>query len=189
MDLLDREGPNPWRTESSRLVFANERFRLHEDQVVQPDGRPGVYVYVEVPVHIVGIVPVDDLGNVFLVRQWRYPWGCNSWEIPSGGGEPDEPAIDAARRELAEEVGLSASDWEPLGGGYSSAAINGPWHFFLARGLHEVTDGAHQRDGAEHDLIARRVPLVEAVGAALDGRIEHGMSIVALVRAARRLGI
>ena len=134
-------------------------------------------------------MPIDEDHQVYLVRQWRYPWRRNSWEIPSGGGELGESPLDGARRELAEEVGVYASEWEPLGSGFSSATVNAYWHFFLARGLESVPRGQHQRDGAEHDLIVSRLPLAEAVEAAMDGRIEHGMSVVGVLRAARRLGM
>jgi ADP-ribose pyrophosphatase len=186
-DLFDVDGPNPWRTEASRVVFENQRLRLIQDQVIQPDGGPGDYVYVQVRGPIVAIVAVDDDRQVYLVRQWRYPWRANSWEIPSGGGTPEETPLECAQRELAEEVGLCASDWQSLGGGRSSATIDGDWHFFLARGLATEPSGQHARDGSEHDLITQRVPLATAVDAALDGRIMHGMSVVGLVRAARRL--
>jgi 8-oxo-dGTP pyrophosphatase MutT (NUDIX family) len=184
-DQLDLVGPNPWRTRSTRVVYDNGQLRLREDEVIQPDGEPGSYTYLELLWPVVAIVPVDD-GHVYLVRQWRYPWRRNSWEIPAGHGEPDEAPLEGAQRELAEEVGLQATSWEALGSGFSSATLNVRYHLYLARGLSALT-GAHRRDGAEHDLIARRVPLVDAVEAAMDGRIEHGMSVVGLLRAARRL--
>jgi 8-oxo-dGTP pyrophosphatase MutT (NUDIX family) len=182
------EGPNPWQTVSSSVLYDNGRLRLREDRVIQPDGQPGSYTYLELPWPVVAIVPVDDEGCVHLVRQWRYPWRRNSWEIPAGHGEPHETPIDGARRELAEEVGLHAATWEPLGTGFSSAAINARYHLFLARELSPV-DVEQGRDGAEDDLITARVPLAEAVAAAIDGRIEHGISIVGLLRAAGRLKV
>jgi len=125
---------------------------------------------------------------VYLVRQWRYPWQRNSWEIPAGHGEPNEAPLDGARRELAEEVGLYADTWESLGTAFSSASFTARYHLFLARELKPVTT-THPRDGAEEDLIARPIPLTEAIQAAMDGRIEHGISVVGLLRAARRLGL
>jgi ADP-ribose pyrophosphatase len=187
-DLLDLSGTNPWQMQSSRVVFDNGRLRLLEDQVLQPDGEPGSYSYLHMPVPVVAIVPVSDDGFVYLVRQWRYPWQRNSWEIPAGHCEPDEEVLGGAQRELAEEVGLEAAVWEPLGTGFASAAVNARYHLFLARSLRPATR-EHHRDGAEHDLIARRVPLAEAIEAAMDGRIEHGMSALGILRAARRLGI
>jgi 8-oxo-dGDP phosphatase len=187
MEPLELDGPNPWQTTAERVVFDNGRLRLRDDLVVQPDGVPGRYAYLQVDQPIVAIVALDEDHCVYLVRQWRYPWRRNSWEIPSGGAEPDETPLVAAQREFAEEVGLLAEIWEPLGEGYSSATVDSHWHFFLARGLSQ--DGAHQRDGAEEDLVARRVLLADAVAAAMDGRIAHGMSVVAILRTARRLGI
>jgi 8-oxo-dGTP pyrophosphatase MutT (NUDIX family) len=185
---LDVDAPNPWRTRTRRIVYDNGLMRLREDAVVQPDGEPGSYAYLELPWPVVAIVPLSDDGEVYLVRQWRYPWGRNSWEIPAGHGEADESPLQGAQRELAEEVGLQAASWEPLGTGYSSATVNARYHLFLARALSPVTL-AYPRDGAEHDMVARPIPLADAIDAAMDGRIEHGISVVGLLRAARRLGV
>jgi ADP-ribose diphosphatase len=187
-DPFDVDGPNPWRTLSTRVVYDNARLQLKEDEVIQPDGAPGSYVYLELPWPVVAIVPVDDEQRVYLVRQWRYPWQRNSWEIPAGHGEAGETPLESARRELAEEVGLAAASWDSLGEGYSSATLNARYHLYLARGLSPVIAGT-QRDGAENDLIARPIPLAQAVEAAMNGRIEHGMSVVGLLRTARRLGV
>jgi len=187
-ELLDLAGANPWRTQSSRIVFDNGRLRLCEDQVLQPDGEQGSYTYLELPWPVVAIVPVTEDGYVHLVRQWRYPWRRNSWEIPAGHCEVAEDPLRGAQRELAEEVGVQAASWESLGTGFSSATVSARYHLYLARRLSPVTL-AHQRDGAEHDMIARRIPLTEAVEAAMDGRIEGSLSVVGLLRAARRLGV
>ncbi|HEY3062138.1 MAG TPA: NUDIX hydrolase [Chloroflexota bacterium] len=187
-DLLDLSGENPWQTRTSEVLFENGHLRLRHDRVIQPDGAPGSYAYVEIPWAVVGIVPISDDGCVHLVRQWRYPWRRNSWEIPAGRGEPNETPLEGAKRELAEEVGLQAADWEPLGTSFGSAAVDAFYHLYLARGLSLAAHGA-QRDGAEQDMIARPVPLVEAIEAAMDGRIVHLFTVAGLLRAARRLGV
>ena len=186
-DLLDLDGANPWHTQASRTVFDNGRMRLLQDDVRQPDGANGSYAYLEVPWPVVGIVPITDDGCVHLVRQWRYPWRRNSWEIPAGHGEANETPLAAAQRELAEEVGLHAATWEPLGQGFGSAAINARYHLFLARGLSAT--GRIEREGSEHDMITRHVPLAVAIEAAMDGRIVHAFTVVGLLRAARKLGV
>ena len=185
---LQVDGANPWRTCESNVVYDNGRLRLREDRVVQPDGQPGTYTYLEVPWPVVAVVPIADDGRVHLVRQWRYPWGRNSWEIPAGHGEPGEEPLHAAQRELAEEVGLQAASWEPLGSGYSSAALKARYFLYLARGL-SPADASFRREGAEDDMIARAIPLGEAVEAATNGTIVHAFSVVGLLWAARRLGI
>jgi 8-oxo-dGTP pyrophosphatase MutT (NUDIX family) len=187
-DVLDLAGDNPWQTRSSSIVYDNGHMRLVEDVVVQPDGEPGSYAYLQLPWPVVAIVPLDDDGRVHLVRQWRYAWRRNSWEIPAGRGEPDEVALVAAQRELAEEAGLQADSWESLGTGFSSAAMDAHYHLYLAGGLSPAPNGA-RRDGAEEDLISRAIPLETALTAAMDGRILHAFTIVGLFRAARRLGV
>jgi ADP-ribose pyrophosphatase len=186
-DVFDIDGPNPWRTRSSRVVFDSGWLLLRDDDVIRPDGEPGKYAYVETPTPVIAVVPIDDDLNVYLVRQWRYPWQRNSWEVPSGQVEAGEAPLEGAIRELGEEVGVSARVWEPLWTGYSSAALNARWYLYLARELSAVMPGMYQGD--EPDLIARCVPLAEAVEAAMDGRIEHGMSVAGLLCAARRLGV
>ena len=187
-DVLDLSGPNPWQTESSRVVFDNGRLRLRDDVVIQPDGQTGRYTFVELPGPVAGIVPLTDAGEVYLVRQWRYPWQRNSWEIPAGHGEEGEAPLEAARRELAEEVGLRAAAWELLGSGFSSASFTAYYHLYLARGLSEI-EGSVTRDGAEDDLVTCRLPLATAVEAVMDGRIVHSMTCLALLRVARRLNM
>src|SRR3954454_1884959 len=174
-ELLDLSGPNPWTTLSTRVVFDNGRLRLREDRVTQPDGAPGSYTFCELDWPVAGIVPISDAGEVYLVRQWRYPWQQNSWEIPAGHGEDGETPLKVAQRELAEEVGLQAVEWEPLGTCYTSASFTARYYLFLARGLRPTSDDV-ARDGAEGDLITCRLPLEVAVEAAMDGRIVHSLS-------------
>ena len=186
---LDLSGENPWRTLSTNVVYDNGRLRLREDRVVQPDGNTGSYTFVEIPWPIVAVVALAADGrSVYLVRQWRYPWGRNSWEIPAGSCEPGEEPLEGARRELAEEIGMQADAWRAIGEGMSSATLAARYHLFLARDLAPV-NGNHQRDGAEGDLIVRAVPLADAVQAALDGRIVHAISVAGLLRAAQHLAV
>ncbi|MBI2756674.1 MAG: NUDIX hydrolase [Chloroflexi bacterium] len=185
---LPLNGANPWTTIESRVIWESDRLRLRDDRVLQPDGAPGQYTFVEIPNAVVAVVVMDDDGFTYLVRQWRYPWGCNSWEIPAGHAEGGESPLDAARRELAEEVGLQAREWETLGIGHSSAVVAADYHLFLARGLDRAADAFH-RDGAEEDMRVARVPLAVAVDAAMDSTITHAFSVVGLLRAARRLKV
>lgn len=187
MSPLEPSPLNPWHTTLSETVYEDQRVWLRRDQVVQPDGLRGDYIYAEMRRPIVAIVPVDDQLNVHMVRQWRYPWGVSSWEVPAGHGEEGEEPLAAAQRELAEEAGVRADRWEPLPPLYASAFVRARFHLFLARNLTPVQ--GFQRDAEEADLIVRRVPLQDAVQAATDGTIVHGVSVAALLRVARLLGV
>ena len=102
-----------WQTRSTREVYTNQWIRVREDQVVRPDGSDGVYGLLELHHPAAFVVPVTDDGEVVLVRIQRYTVG-DSLEVPSGTTDGDEPEV-AARRELREETGYVARQWQPLG--------------------------------------------------------------------------
>lgn len=130
------------------------------------------------------IVPLFDDGSTVLVRQWRHAWEAESWEVPAGTLEEGEDPLAGARRELAEEAGLAAAFWEPLGTARGSAASTMSFHLFLARGISRV---ARAPEAYEQDMILRELPLSAALEEAVSGGIQHAASIAALYRASRLL--
>jgi 8-oxo-dGTP pyrophosphatase MutT (NUDIX family) len=104
----------PWRRRARASAYANPWIELFHDAVDRPDGSPGIYGVVHFRNAAVGVVAVDDAGRILLVGQHRYPLDAYSWEIPEGGAPTDEPPLDGARRELAEETGYEAADWREL---------------------------------------------------------------------------
>ncbi|MCR2827033.1 NUDIX domain-containing protein [Microbacterium sp. zg.Y909] len=174
-----------WQTRATREVYGNRWIRVREDAVTGPAGR-GIYGVVEMRHPAVFVVAVDDEQRVCLVAVDRYTVGA-SLEVPAGGSDGEDP-LDAARRELAEEAGVTASDWESLG---VMSALNGiavaPEHVFLARGIGAVQDAAHTQ--AEEGIDAVHwVPFGEALAMIADGRITDGETVAALAYAGIRLG-
>ncbi|BDI31348.1 hypothetical protein CCAX7_33990 [Capsulimonas corticalis] len=168
----------------SREVYVNPWIRIREDHVIRPDDKPGIYGVVEFQNYALGIVPVADNGDTWLVGQWRYPLDLYSWEIPEGGGPLSIPLIDSAKRELHEEVGLAAAEWIDLGLFHlSNSVTNEAGRVFLALGL---TEGDAEPEGDEV-LQIWRLPLTEAYAMAMDGRITDGVSIIGLTRAVEYL--
>ena len=104
----------PWRVTAERAAFDNPWLNLIDCRVIHPDGSPGEYGVVRFKNIAVGVLPVDADGTVTLVGQHRFPLDRYSWELPEGGAPLKEDPLDAARRELAEETGLTAQSWMEL---------------------------------------------------------------------------
>lgn len=171
----------PMRTVSETVIGRAGRFTLRRDRARWPNGDEGEYAVIEAPSSVM-IVPRFPDGTTVLVRQWRYPWAECSWEVPAGTLEAGEEPAACAHRELIEEAGLRAGRLVPMGHARTLAAATALAHLFLAEDLTEVP---RQLETYERDMITLRLPLADALAAALDGEIRHAGSIVALARAAR----
>ena len=106
---------NPWKRLSSRVVYQNAWITVREDQVIRPDGKPGIYGVVETRI-AAGVAAITENRELYLVGQFRYPTNEYSWEIIEGGTDGGESALSGAQRELKEEAGITAAHWEQLGG-------------------------------------------------------------------------
>jgi len=159
------------------VVYRNRSFSAREDDVVQPDGQPGLWYYLEMQ-PVVVIIARDHHGAVAMVEQWRYVQRFRSLEVPSGMIElTDTDVRTAAKRELAEETGLTARRWQ-LVGSYFEANSTRLRHCWLAE---ELTVGKPKLDRTE-DITLHWLPWQEALDAIHAGRIIHGTSIMALLR-------
>ncbi len=153
------------------------------EQVELPNGRRMVLEIVKHPGGA-AVAALDTAGRVCLLRQYRHVAGGWLWELPAGKLEPGEPPQDTARRELAEEAGVSAARWETLGRIVSSPGIfTEVIHLFLARDLHPVAQNPE-----EHELIeVHWLPFDQALTQAASGEIIDAKSIAGLFRAQRLL--
>ncbi|MEM9481378.1 MAG: NUDIX hydrolase [Verrucomicrobiota bacterium] len=173
---------NPWKTKSTRIAFDNPWISVIDNEVVQPNGSDGNYTYVHFKRKAVAIVPVDEAGNTWLVGQYRYTLDRYSWEVPEGGSDPGEEPLDCAKRELKEETGLSAEQYDLILEMDLSNCVSDEVSFtFLARGL---TEGEMAPDESE-ELKVKKVPLVEAVKMIGTGEIRDALSIGSLLAAER----
>jgi 8-oxo-dGTP pyrophosphatase MutT (NUDIX family) len=174
----------PFEVRSSRLLARHHHYALRADEVVWPDGAEtsyGVFIQPEAAV----IVAVTPERETYLVRQWRHSWNADAWELPAGTVEEGEDPALTARRELVEEAGLEAGEWESLGTARATAVSTMRFNLYLARGLRQVE---RRPEIYERDMVIRRLPLSDALDLAGDGTIQHAASIAALFRADRLLG-
>lgn len=103
-----------WQTKSSKIVHENPWYRIRQDKVIRPNGEPGEFNVIE-DADAVFIIPVTDDGKILFVHLYRYPTQMDSWEIPAGGIDAGEQPLQAAKRELIEETGMTADEWQDLG--------------------------------------------------------------------------
>jgi len=166
---------------SSEYVYEGRVIRLRVDQVELPDGRRTIREVMEHPGAAV-IVPVDAGGNVRLVRQYRDAIGRQLLEVPAGKLDPGEDPADCARRELREELGLTAGRLTPLTRFFSSPGFcDEILHVFLAE---DLSPGEGESDHEEFIEPETR-PLEPLAG--LLAELEDGKSLIGVMLAQRAL--
>lgn len=130
----------------------------------------------------VTVIPVDDDGMVYCVRQYRYPFGTHMIETPAGKLEPGEDPMQCAVRELSEETGITAGRIIDLGEIYTSPGFsNEVLHAYLARDL--SFGDSHPDDGEL--LNVEKLPLEKLERMTLSGEIKDAKTVIAVLKAAR----
>jgi ADP-ribose pyrophosphatase len=172
---------NPWQTLSSETKYDNAWIEVVEHDVINPGGGNGIYGKVHFKNKAIGIIPIDDKGNTWLVGQHRFTLDQFSWEIPEGGAPLDEDILIAAKRELKEETGIEAKKWKMIMTIHTSNSVTDEIaHVFMAT---DLSHGAADLEESEADLKVKKLPLMEAVQMALDGDITDSMSVAGLLKA------
>jgi ADP-ribose diphosphatase len=171
------------RTLSSTRAWTGRRIRVRVDEIERSDGHRTTREIVEHP-GAVGMLAWDG-ERLAMVRQWRHATGQVLLEIPAGTLEPDEPPAVTARRELAEEVGLSAMTWVEgprffTAPGFCTELM----HLYLATGLSDAIAEADPDELLEPSWLT----FPDALAAVDDGRIADAKSMVGIGWLARRLG-
>jgi len=176
-DMPDSD--NPWKTLHIKEVYDNPWVRVEHRDVINPSGKPGIYGYIHFKNVAVGVIPVDQQGYTWLVGQYRYTLQQYSWEMPEGGCPEGTDPLESAQRELREETGLIAQDWQELLHLHTSNSVTDERGIaYLARRLEQ---GLAEPDDTE-ELQLKRLPLDEAINWALQGKITDAFSIAAFMK-------
>ncbi len=177
---------NPWKTVSSRKVYDNPWISVREDQVINPGGGNGIYGVVSFKNKAIGIIPIDEEGYTYLVGQFRYSLEEYSWEIPMGGGKIGVDILESAKRELKEETGFEATNWELIMRIHTSNSVTDEEGFvFLAQ---KLVAGEAELEETE-DIKVMKLTMKEAVQMVMNGEITDSISVGGLLKAARLLNI
>jgi 8-oxo-dGTP pyrophosphatase MutT (NUDIX family) len=170
-----------WKTKTATVKYENPWIKISHEEVITPKGTDGIYGVVHFKNIAIGVVPIDEQGNTWLVKQSRYTLNQYTWEIPEGGCPKNEEPINAAKRELEEEVGLQARDWQQLMTLHLSNSVTDEFCVvFVAR---DLFPGKQQLEATE-DIEVKKLPLIEAIQMVKRGEITDGITVAALLRVA-----
>lgn len=170
---------NPWQVKSQKEVYDNPWINLTEYQVINPAGKPGIYGKIHFKNFAIGIVPLDENMNTYLVGQYRFPLDEYSWEIPEGGGPIGIDWITSAKRELLEETGLKANHWTEIQRLHLSNSVSDELSIlYVAQGLEQFE--AQPEDTEQ--LQVRKVPFEEVYRMVCRGEITDAMSVAAILK-------
>jgi ADP-ribose pyrophosphatase len=179
--------PHDYEVLASEQIYSGRIISLRKDTVAMPGGGTSDREVVHHP-GAVGIVALDEQDRVVMLRQYRHAIGEHLWELPAGLRDvDDEPPVDSARRELAEETLLAADRWSLLVSQHPSPGFCDELiQIYLAEGLSDVA----RPDGfvVEHeelDMTVERVPLAEAVQWVFDGTVRNALAVIGLLAAAQ----
>jgi 8-oxo-dGTP pyrophosphatase MutT (NUDIX family) len=178
---MDMETPNmekkAWKTLASKMVYDNPWINVTEFDIINPSGNKGIYGKVHYKNTAIGIVPVDNDGMIYMVRQFRYVLGQYSLEIPEGGGHISSNTLESAKRELKEETGLEANYWEQLLVMHLSNSVSDEYAVvYLAKGL--VQGKSNLEDTEDIEVI--KISLDEAYQKIPTGEITDAITVAAL---------
>jgi len=176
------ERKNPWKKIGTKIVYENPWISVREDEVIQPRGGKGIYGVVNFKNKAIGIIPIDEYGNTWLVGQYRYPLNEYSWEIPMGGGLLKIPLLEAAQKELREETGLEANKWTPILRIHTSNSVTDEEGFvFLAE---ELTQKETEFEDTEV-LQIKKLPFKEVFYMAMNDEITDSISLAGILKLAQ----
>jgi 8-oxo-dGTP pyrophosphatase MutT (NUDIX family) len=170
---------NPWKTLQSEDVYESPWILVKKHAVINPAGNAATYSTIQFKNKAIGILPLDEAYNTWIVGQYRYPTDCYSWEIPEGGGHPDVPYQESAARELLEETGIKAKTYiEIMRMHLSNSASNEEAIVFVARDL-----SFHEAEPEEtEELQVKKIPFDELFNMVNSGQIIDAITIAAVYK-------
>lgn len=168
---------NPWQVLAARQMYDNNWIQVTEYDVINPNGGKGIYGKVHFKNIAIGVVVLDEQMNTYLVGQFRFPLGEYSWEIPEGGGSLNIDPLDSAKRELLEETGLVANNWQLILKMHLSNSVSDEYALlYLARGLEQHAPMPEETE----QLVVKKIPFEEAWQMVQQSRITDSMSVAAI---------
>ena len=162
-------------------MYQNPWMTVHEDKVLTPSGKEGIYGFIESKPGVFIIALTED-NKIYLIESFRYPTQKWQWELPTGGIEEGATPLESAKNELAEELGMTAENWIRVNtfGPSSNGFMNDVQEVFVAEGLHR----SEEKHFEEFEAIraAKAVTVEEIMTMIKNGRLTDGQTLAALMQ-------
>ena len=176
---MSKTEKNPWEITHSKTTYENPWIKVTHNEVINPAGNDGIYGVVHLKNYAIGILPLDKDLNTYLVGQFRFPLNEYSWEIPEGGCPEGTDILATAKRELKEEVGLTAKKWTPLLTMHISNCVTDEiGYVFIAQDLME---GIAEPEETE-ELVIKKLSFEEVFQMVMKEEITDSISVAAILK-------
>lgn len=170
---------NPWKTLKSEVKYDNPWIKITEHQTINADGGDGIYGVVHYKNIAIGIIPLDEDYNTWLVGQYRYPLEQYSWEICEGGGLHNVDVLDSAKRELLEELGIKATNWTNIMDIHLSNSVSDEKGvIYIAKEL-----SYHNPEPEEGEVLQiKKLPFDEVYQMVMTGEITDSLTVTGILK-------
>ncbi|MGI6680253.1 MAG: NUDIX hydrolase [Bdellovibrionota bacterium] len=186
LDKIDRiDLKSDWKLIASESIHKTPWIEIKRDSLKTPDEKDYVYTYVKKGDFITAVV-IDDNNEIYLVKQYRHPLFEYTIEVVQGAIEEGETPLDAAKREVREEIGVVANSFKPLLSNFitNSSLVTSRGNIFLVRDI--ASQNLQKLDASEYISIIK-VPFKKALEMINDGTIKESYSILAILLASQEL--
>ena len=170
---------SPWKVLSSKEVYTNNWISLTEHQVLNPSGGEGIYGEIHFKNFAIGVIPLDENYNTWLVGQYRFPLKAYSWEIIEGGGHLQTHPLASAKRELQEESGITAHQFLEIQRMHLSNSVSDELAIiYIARDLKMGPAAPEETE----ELTLKKLPFEQAYQMVINGEITDSMSVAGILK-------
>ncbi len=177
---FDESFDNPWIINNTTEIIDTPWINVKKHEVLNPAGKPGIYTVTHFKNYAIGILPIDSNGYTWIVGQYRLPINAYSWEIPEGGGLRHLAPLDSAKRELLEETGIIAKDWQMIQTMHlSNSATDEFAYLYIAQDL-EFTQSEPEET---EDLQIRKIHFNDLYQAVKEQIITDSLTVAAVIKA------
>jgi 8-oxo-dGTP pyrophosphatase MutT (NUDIX family) len=170
---------SPWKVLSSKEIYTNNWISLTEHQVLNPSGGEGIYGEIHFKNFAIGVIPLDENYNTWLVGQYRFPLKAYSWEIIEGGGHLQTHPLASAKRELQEESGITAHQFLEIQRMHLSNSVSDELAIiYIARDLKMGPAAPEETE----ELTLKKLPFEQAYQMVINGEITDSMSVAGILK-------